>query len=153
MKWVKASERLPVKPENYRWSYDDQTEPAIVFINRVHDATFAWFHSLGWDIKDHPSLKDQPVWNLSQWEWLDESKESRTQVNSDMPESLSKWMENECEELYNAIYPRPTLTLMAEAGKVMYQKMLQSPSPSLPETEQAIDPAEARRNLIYRRKS
>lgn len=70
MKWIKATERLPVLPDVL--PPDTPDERGVLFVNRTHSAGNFWYPSYGQSTASVMNLQI-PGWSLEQWEWLDES--------------------------------------------------------------------------------
>lgn len=99
--WVRADKRLPVKPENYPYTYDDENEPPIVFINRKHSAAVLWYHSMGYPVADmFKQYEDRRVyaegWTIENWEWLDLSESRLPTV-----EEVVEWAKAQINKTYD----------------------------------------------------
>ena len=69
MRWVMASERLPVLP--HPLPKDNIDERGILFVNRYHSAGAFWYPSYG--VSALSFLENYNGWDVTEWEWLDES--------------------------------------------------------------------------------
>lgn len=69
MKWVKATDRLPLLTSPL--PIDTEDERGIVFINRTHSAATFWYPSYGRTAENF--IREWNGWPIEQWEWLDES--------------------------------------------------------------------------------
>lgn len=72
MRWVKASDRLPILPDPL--PKDTIDERGILFVNRVHSAGAFWYPSYG--VSAISFLNNYNGWNINDWEWLDEPEYS-----------------------------------------------------------------------------
>ena len=71
MRWVKASERLPILPDPL--PKDTIDERGVLFVNRAHSAGAFWYPSYG--VSAISFLNNYNGWNINDWEWLDEHDE------------------------------------------------------------------------------
>lgn len=72
MRWVKASERLPILPDPL--PKDTIDERGVLFVNRAHSAGAFWYPSYG--VSALSFLENYNGWDVTEWEWLDESTPS-----------------------------------------------------------------------------
>jgi len=95
MRWVMASERLPVLP--HPLPKDNIDERGILFVNRYHSAGAFWYPSYG--VSALSFLENYNGWDVTEWEWLDESSPAGAAegASEGMAEALAKFFAKECK--------------------------------------------------------